>query len=124
MNLFFASVHSEAGTEELARQVTRQVLATVPRETVRNFFDPALALDIRPLLPRVRVPTLVLHGTEDRRIPFEVGQYLAEHIPGAQFYPFPGVGYLPTATAIGEFCEVLRRFVRTGKAYAEERPSA
>jgi hypothetical protein len=52
--------------------------------------------------------------TEDRNVPFEVGRYLAEHIPGAQLHAFKGRGHVPVSTATGEFCEVLRCFVRTG----------
>src|SRR5690242_15388970 len=34
-------------------------------------------IDIRDVLPTVRVPTLVLHGSEDRIVPLEVGKYVA-----------------------------------------------
>jgi hypothetical protein len=36
----------------------------------------------------------------------------------AQLYAFEGKGHLPIFTATDEFCEVLRRFVRTGTATA------
>jgi len=56
----------------------------------------------------------VCSGTEDRRVPFEDGRYLAAHIPGAQLHVFEGLGHLPIFTGRREFCDVLRRFVRTG----------
>jgi pimeloyl-ACP methyl ester carboxylesterase len=61
------------------------------------------------------VPTLVLHGEDDRLFPVEAGRYLAEHIPGAQFYAFRGRGHLLVATATAEFAQVVRNFVRTGR---------
>ncbi len=44
-------------------------------------------IDITPLLPRVEVPTLVLHARGDQRAPFEQGRMLAAAIPGARFVP-------------------------------------
>ena len=86
----------------------------MPRETILSFYDPDPEMDIRPLLSAIGVPTLVVHGTEDRQVPFAAAEYLAAHIPGAQLYPFKGYGHVPLFTATQEFCDVLRRFVRTG----------
>ena len=41
-------------------------------------------IDTRPILPVIRVPTLILHRTEDRMVPVEHARYLARHIPGAR----------------------------------------
>ncbi len=86
----------------------------MPRETVLSFYDRDPEMDIRPLLAGIEVPTLIAHGTEDRQVPFAAAEYLAAHIPGAQLYPFVGYGHVPLFTATQEFCDVLRRFVRTG----------
>jgi pimeloyl-ACP methyl ester carboxylesterase/DNA-binding winged helix-turn-helix (wHTH) protein len=42
-------------------------------------------IDISELLPKVTVPTLVLHARGDARVPFEQGRTLAQGIPGARF---------------------------------------
>jgi class 3 adenylate cyclase len=46
--------------------------------------------DLRPVLPAIRVPTLVMHRADIVRIPPEHGRYLAEHIPGARYDELPG----------------------------------
>jgi class 3 adenylate cyclase len=51
--------------------------------------------DIRPILPSIRVPTLVLHRTGDRTVPVEAGRYLAQKIPNAMLVEFPGMDHLP-----------------------------
>ena len=51
-------------------------------------------IDIRHLLPTVRVPTLVLHRREDCFILFEGCQRLAAQIPGAKFVELPGRDHL------------------------------
>lgn len=52
-------------------------------------------IDIRDVLPTVRVPTLVLHRTGDQLLKVEEGRYLASRIPGATFVELPGDDHLP-----------------------------
>src|SRR6185369_10694298 len=42
-------------------------------------------IDVRDVLPNVRVPTLVIHRTHDARIRFAGGRFIAERIAGARF---------------------------------------
>jgi len=51
-------------------------------------------IDVRDVLPTVRVPTLVMHGSDDQVVPVEVGRYTAERLPTARFVELPGVGHL------------------------------
>ena len=53
------------------------------------------AIDIRDVLPSIRVPALVVHRTGDRLLRVEEGRYLASRIPGAQFVELPGIDHLP-----------------------------
>jgi pimeloyl-ACP methyl ester carboxylesterase/DNA-binding winged helix-turn-helix (wHTH) protein len=52
-------------------------------------------IDVRHVLPAIRVPTLVLHRTDDQCLKVEEGRYVAEHIPGATFVELPGDDHLP-----------------------------
>ncbi len=52
-------------------------------------------IDIRDVLPTIRVPTLVIHRSLDRDANVEEGRYIAEHIPGARFVELPGPDHLP-----------------------------
>jgi class 3 adenylate cyclase/pimeloyl-ACP methyl ester carboxylesterase len=47
-------------------------------------------LDVRAVLPTVRVPTLVLHHADNAMMPPAKGKYIAEHIPGAKYVELPG----------------------------------
>jgi class 3 adenylate cyclase/pimeloyl-ACP methyl ester carboxylesterase len=104
-------VFVEPGQDALAEQFVRTRLL-LPEDTWRSFFDPDPEQDLVSLLPRVRVPTLVTWGTADRASPGEDAYTLASQIPGAQLYEFVGRAHIPAVTATGEFCDVLRRFVR------------
>lgn len=47
------------------------------------------------VLSAIKVPTLVMHGREDRLIPFADGEAFARAIPGATLVAYPGVGHVP-----------------------------
>lgn len=51
-------------------------------------------IDISGILPAVRVPTLVLHRTEDQVVDVAGGRDVAAHIPGAKLVEFPGIDHL------------------------------
>lgn len=50
-------------------------------------------IDVRPILPSVRVPTLVLHRRTDTLVPVEYGRSLAAQIPGAKYIEYPDGGH-------------------------------
>jgi hypothetical protein len=47
-------------------------------------------VDVRALLPTIRVPTLVVQHTDDQFIPPAQGKYVADHISGAKYVELPG----------------------------------
>jgi pimeloyl-ACP methyl ester carboxylesterase len=70
-------------------------------------------IDVRPVLSTIRVPTLVLHRSEDH-IPVEGARWTAEQIPGARFVELPGGPHMPylgdweaVVSAIREFVEPI-----------------
>jgi pimeloyl-ACP methyl ester carboxylesterase len=122
MQHFAATIFTDPDTGELAEQFTRNVLRQ-PRESILGNWVPDPEVDIAPILEQVKAPTLILHGTEDRRVSVAAAHQLARHIPDARLYLFEGRGHLPIFTATDEFCEVLRRFIRTGEVATGRRES-
>jgi class 3 adenylate cyclase len=49
-----------------------------------------IRIDLRALLPTIRVPTAVLQAADDKMIHPASGRYLAEHIPNARYVEAPG----------------------------------
>lgn len=72
-------------------------------------------IDVRHVLPTIRVPTLVLHRSGDRDSRLEEGRYLADHIPGARFVELAGEDHIPWIDAdqivdeVEEFLTGVRR---------------
>jgi class 3 adenylate cyclase len=72
----------------------------------------AYQLDLRPVLPSVTVPTLVV-GREGLPAPFR-GRYLAEHIDGARHVAVPGDDMLFFAGDTGPILDAIEEFL-TGR---------
>jgi class 3 adenylate cyclase len=62
---------------------------------VRRFLARIATLDARELLPRVRVPTLVLNRCDNPLVRIEQGRFLAAAIPGSCFRELKGADHLP-----------------------------
>jgi class 3 adenylate cyclase len=53
------------------------------------------SIDVRHVLPTIRVPTLVVHRTGDRAVDVRSGRLIAERIPGARLVELPGNDHYP-----------------------------
>jgi class 3 adenylate cyclase len=56
----------------------------------RSRWREANAVDVRPLLPRIEVPTLIMHRPREHVWDVRHSRYLAEHIPGARYVELDG----------------------------------
>jgi class 3 adenylate cyclase/pimeloyl-ACP methyl ester carboxylesterase len=63
-------------------------------ECAARYMEAVVNLDVRDLLPRVKVPTLVMHVRDDRMIRCSLGRELASGIPGARFVTLPGINHV------------------------------
>jgi class 3 adenylate cyclase len=61
----------------------------------RASFEAAFRIDVRPILPTLTAPTVVIHAREDPAVPVQFGRYLADHIPGARYLEVEGVDHAP-----------------------------
>ncbi len=76
--------------EEIRATWARQERLAASPTTVGLMIAIVTEVDVRAVLPTIRVPTLVVHNANDPVIPPEWGRYLAEHIPGAKYVALPG----------------------------------
>ena len=83
--LFFAARFVPEGTQEQMRWFSELTRVTTTPELAVKLRSTAAMIDVSDLAPRVRVPTLVLHGVGDAAVPFDQGRRLAALIAGARF---------------------------------------
>ena len=70
--------------------------------------------DLRDVLPRIQVPTLLLYGDADQRSPLQVvARDLHAKIPGSRLVVMPGVGHQCDMEAPDRFNAEVRSFLRS-----------
>lgn len=73
-------------------------------------------LDLRSLAPSITQPALVIHGAKDGLIPYEAGQWLAEHLPHAELLTLPEAAHTPFLHDPAGCAAAMARFAATGSA--------
>jgi DNA-binding SARP family transcriptional activator/pimeloyl-ACP methyl ester carboxylesterase len=68
-------------------------------------------IDIRPVLPAIRVPTLVLHRVDEPLIDVAHARYLAAHIPGAKYVELPGEDHVVFAGDVDRLVDEIEEFL-------------
>ena len=81
---------SRAGDPRFREWWTRFERAAVTPSMARKIFEMNSQIDLREVLPAIRVPTLVLHRSDAGLVPIEQGREAAALIPGARFVEVPG----------------------------------
>jgi pimeloyl-ACP methyl ester carboxylesterase len=74
-------------------------------------------VDVRSVLPSIRVPALVIHRKNDACLPVEGGRFIASRIPGAKYVELEGKDHLPFAGDQDEILDEIEEFLtgaRTG----------
>ena len=88
-------VPSKIGDQAFARHLTAYMRSAASPGAAVALLRMNTQIDIRLVLPTIRVPTLVIHRTGDRDAHVEEGRWLAARIPGARFVELPGDDHLP-----------------------------
>ena len=110
--IFTTTFMPTATPEELAWFNEFQRRTTSPRNAAR-FLEVFGGIDVRHLLSRVAVPTLVMHARGDHRIPIATGVELAAGIPGAEFVALESDNHclLGREPASAAFVAHVRQFI-------------
>ncbi len=83
------------------------------------WFRVTMEIDIRHVLPAIRVPTLVIHRSGDRVIPVEAGRYLAAHIPDAKYVELEGADHLAFAGDADAGLDEVEEFLTGSRRHRE-----
>jgi pimeloyl-[acyl-carrier protein] methyl ester esterase len=105
------------------REKNREVLLRA-RDRLRseqNISDQALleglaileSTDLRPVLPGLAMPVLIIHGDGDKICPIKAGLFMHRQIPRSRLDTFPSCGHLLFLTQEERFNQTLEDFLRS-----------
>jgi len=100
---------------EQENRIIREIVVEgpLPQQAVAQATLNILAsADLRAILPEIRRPVLIIHGSSDTVCPPGAARYLAKRIPDARLVELNGVGHAPFLSRPVEFNAVLRSFLR------------
>lgn len=100
---------SEANCQEI-RSWGRKILARATSDSAVKLLECTFGVDLRPELPRISVPTLILHGEHDVIVPLIDSQEAASRIPNSQLHVFNDTGHVPTMTRPNEVADLINQF--------------
>jgi len=89
--LYQVLLPSTAGDDHLREWLGRYERLSASPGTAAAMARMLFGVDVRPALPIIAVPTLVLHSRDLEPVRVGHGRYLAAHIPGARYVELPGI---------------------------------
>jgi pimeloyl-ACP methyl ester carboxylesterase len=90
----FTSLMMPSATKERAQAFNDLPRLSGSAEVAVRYFDTTAKIDVRPLLSKVKTPTLVMHTRDERRNPAALSRDLAAGISGARFVALPGQDHI------------------------------
>jgi pimeloyl-ACP methyl ester carboxylesterase/DNA-binding CsgD family transcriptional regulator len=112
----FAGLFDPHASGDQLEHYQRMQRAAASAEAASLFLELDLGADLRPLLPEVDVPALVLHRRGDRTVPIGRGRELASLLPNARFVPLAGDSHLPWRDDRRELMRALAGFLHSEAA--------
>jgi len=103
-------IMANADRPALGEELTESFCRMDP-EVARQFARVTFLSDCRDALPSVSTPTLVLQCRQDVIAPVEVGQYVADAVPGARLTLLDATGHCPQLSAPQDTIEAIRGFL-------------
>ncbi len=113
-----ADIFLPGGEPSIIEWFTRLQRLSTTADLASKLLGAVYSFDVIDLLPKIKVPTLVIHRREDKAMPFHCGRELAAMIPKARFVPLEGNIHIPffgdanailraTAEFLGDPVEIL-----------------
>lgn len=82
-------------------------------ESLQAALQLLLTSDLRPHIPNIQQPTLLVYGERDMQVPKAVGQWLLQQLPHAQLLEVAGAAHTPFLTHAAAFTAAVNEFMDT-----------
>jgi pimeloyl-ACP methyl ester carboxylesterase len=82
-------------------------------EGMRTMLHSFAEADLREVLPKIKIPTLLLYGEDDIRSPLEVAEKLHSNIKTSKLVVIPGTGHVVNIETPAAFNTIVKRFINS-----------
>ncbi|MBA2524410.1 MAG: alpha/beta hydrolase [Pyrinomonadaceae bacterium] len=106
---YLPAMHSESASQDVRHRLG-SIMSDFHPLGFRLMARSSAQVDTRDLLPKISVPTLLIWGDGDVRLPMNVAYRIHDAIPGAKLAVIPGVGHLSNFEAPAQFDAEVRDF--------------
>lgn len=117
--IFFPTISEDVLSNDVYRAIEK---ISASNRNFRHLCEMLVDIDVRNILPTIRVPTLVVHFTGDLAVPSRMGRFLADHIPNAEFLEVAGADHGDISNA-PEAIERIRSFCSEVMASEQSQPT-
>lgn len=92
------------------REAKERILKT-PKHVVNSCFSAVKEFDVTSELSNILVPTLIIHGSEDKQQPLSQAKYMKEHILNSELVVLEGVGHATIVEASEKVGKAIEKFI-------------
>jgi class 3 adenylate cyclase/pimeloyl-ACP methyl ester carboxylesterase len=114
---------SSIADEDLIRWLVRWRRLSTSPSAFADFRRVNLDVDVRHVLPAIRVPVLVVHRPDQKVVNGEVSRYVAQQVPTATYLELPGRDLWPFVEGGTEMADAVVEFLREVADTAPEEES-
>ncbi|MDD5677276.1 MAG: alpha/beta hydrolase [Kiritimatiellae bacterium] len=111
LTAYYNQVHAPQGVPAAGINTRAQDIAMLDRDELRQGLDYLQRTDVRKGLNQLAVPTLVVHGREDRIVPWQAGEWLSRSLAISQWRCYAGLGHALPVHAAALLAADIRAFL-------------
>lgn len=116
-----AGINSFADPDpEFVAWAARWMRGSVSKDALPRAFEILSKTDVRLVLPTIRIPTLILHRTEDPVVAIDNARYLADKIPDSKLVELPGDNHFAFVGDWDSIVDEVEEFL-TGQRHGPDR---
>jgi len=109
---YYDQVHASQGVPTIETAARSQDIALLDRDGLCQGLDYLQRTDVRKGLDQLAVPTLVVHGREDRIVPWQAGEWLSRALAVSHWRCYEGLGHALPIQAATRLAADIRAFLR------------
>lgn len=111
LSLFHINFVKKPSGQALLREFSQINLNKVSEKGIKKRGEAALNYKNFENLKKINCPCLILHGQDDKIVPFKNGEILHKEIKNSIFKPFLNCGHLPFMEELDLFCNYVDDFI-------------